>query len=72
MAWIYIYYLVLVLPNCYLEVEDILQDWSWRHKFNLIHMRLLFGAFMHEEWERVYRKYYECVSELRYQLRGPC
>ncbi|OCK93441.1 S-adenosyl-L-methionine-dependent methyltransferase [Cenococcum geophilum 1.58] len=45
-----------VPPNCYLEVEDILQDWTWRHKFDIIHLRLLFGAFTDSEWEDLYGK----------------
>lgn len=46
-------------PNCYLEVEDVLQDWTWRHKFDLIHLRLMLGAFTEEQWGEVYRKCFE-------------
>ncbi|KAK3705923.1 hypothetical protein LTR37_013076 [Vermiconidia calcicola] len=48
-----------VPPNCFLEVEDVLSDWTWKHKFDLIHMRLMLGAFMESEWDSVYRKCYE-------------
>lgn len=48
-----------VPPNCILEVDDILEDWTYRQPFDLIHMRLLLGAFTPEEWDRVYRQCYE-------------
>ncbi|PCG99219.1 Hypothetical protein PENO1_054300 [Penicillium occitanis (nom. inval.)] len=47
-----------VPPNCILEVDDVLEEWTWRRKFDLIHMRLLLGAFTPEEWDDVYRKCY--------------
>ncbi|KAF2177731.1 S-adenosyl-L-methionine-dependent methyltransferase [Zopfia rhizophila CBS 207.26] len=50
-----------VPPNCFLEVEDILQRWSWRQKFDLIHLRLLFGAFTDPEWEHLYE---ECFAHI--------
>lgn len=46
-------------PNCIFEVDDILQEWTWREKFNLIHLRLLLGAFTPAEWQSVYKKCYE-------------
>jgi hypothetical protein len=48
-----------VPPNCILEVDDVLEEWTWRQKFDLIHMRLLLGAFTPEEWGNVYKKCYE-------------
>lgn len=48
-----------VPPNCILEVDDVLEEWTWRQKFDLIHMRLLLGAFTPEEWGKVYKKCYE-------------
>lgn len=27
-----------VPPNCVLEVEDVGQEWTWKQKFDLIHM----------------------------------
>jgi len=50
-----------VPPNCFLEVEDVLQEWTWRQPFDVIHMRLLLGAFSDEQWDEVYRKCYEYV-----------
>jgi hypothetical protein len=44
-----------VPPNCILEVDDVLEEWTWRQKFDLIHMRLLLGAFTPEEWGKVYK-----------------
>ncbi|GAB1735556.1 hypothetical protein NU219Hw_g4134t1 [Hortaea werneckii] len=48
-----------VPPNCFLEVEDVLQDWTWRQNFDLIHLRLMLGAFTEEQWADVYQKCYE-------------
>lgn len=48
-----------VPPNCFLEVEDVLQDWTWKHEFDLIHMRLLLGAFTDSQWDDVYHRCYE-------------
>ena len=51
-----------VPPNCVLEVDDCLEDWTYHAKFDLIHMRLLLGAFTTEEWDKVYRL---CYGNLR-------
>jgi hypothetical protein len=51
-----------VPPNCFLQVDDVLQDWTWREPFDLIHMRLLLGAFTPPEWSDVYGK---CFSALK-------
>ncbi|KAI2716311.1 hypothetical protein DTO039G3_7932 [Penicillium roqueforti] len=32
-------------PNCILEVDNILQEWTWREKFDLIHIYLMLGSF---------------------------
>lgn len=46
-------------PNCVLEVDDALQDWTWREPFDLIHMRIMIGSFTEAEWDRVYKQCYE-------------
>ena len=47
-------------PNCHLEVEDVSNDdWSFRKPFDLIHMRLMLGAFTDTEWERLYSSVYD-------------
>ncbi|KFY05779.1 hypothetical protein V491_09025, partial [Pseudogymnoascus sp. VKM F-3775] len=48
-----------VPPNCVFEVDDITQEWTWRNKFDLIHLRLLLGAFKQEEWAQLYRRCYD-------------
>lgn len=48
-----------VPPNCVLEVDDALQDWTWREPFDLIHMRIMMGSFNASEWTRVYKLCYE-------------
>lgn len=46
-------------PNCILEVDDALQEWTWREPFDLIHMRIMIGSFTEPEWDRVYKQCYE-------------
>lgn len=46
-------------PNCVLEVDDVLQEWTWREPFDLIHMRIMIGSFDPGEWDRVYKQCYE-------------
>lgn len=46
-------------PNCVMEVDDVLQDWTWREPFDLIHIRQLMGSFTDEEWEKVYKNCYD-------------
>ncbi|EME42851.1 hypothetical protein DOTSEDRAFT_131895 [Dothistroma septosporum NZE10] len=48
-----------VPPNCFLEVQDILQEWTWNHQFDLIHLRLMLGGFTDAEWDQVYRTIYD-------------
>ena len=46
-------------PNCVMEVDDLLQDWTWREPFDLIHIRQMMGSFTDKEWEKVYKNCYE-------------
>ena len=46
-------------PNCIMEVDDILQKWTWRHPFDLIHMRQLIGAFTPVEWDSLFTQCYK-------------
>ncbi|KAJ5684486.1 uncharacterized protein N7477_000831 [Penicillium maclennaniae] len=48
-------------PNCVLEVDDVLQEWTWRDPFDLVHMRILDSAFTPEESDRVYKQCYENI-----------
>jgi hypothetical protein len=43
-------------PNCYLQVDDVTQNCTFRGKFDLIHVRLMLGALIDHEWEDVCRK----------------
>ncbi|KAJ5253238.1 hypothetical protein N7489_003648 [Penicillium chrysogenum] len=51
-----------VPPNCVLEVDNVLQKWTWSEKFDLIHMRHMTGSFSPLEWELVYK---HCYDNLR-------
>lgn len=46
-------------PNCVFEVDDILRDWTWSEPFDLIHLRMMLGAFTPEGWDRLYKQCYE-------------
>ncbi|KAJ6110748.1 hypothetical protein N7486_002983 [Penicillium sp. IBT 16267x] len=46
-------------PNCILEVDDILQDWTWRDPFDLIHLRTLDSSFTGEQEDRLYKQCYD-------------
>lgn len=48
-----------VPPNCVLQVDDVTREWLWQKKFDLIHMRLLLGAFTPTERDAVYKSCYE-------------
>lgn len=48
-------------PNCIFEVDDVLREWTWREPFDLIHLRILLGAFDDAGWDTLYRRCYECV-----------
>lgn len=51
-------------PNCILEVDDVLREWTWREPFDFIHLRIMLGAFTEKEWDIVYQKCYEYVTFL--------
>lgn len=46
-------------PNCTIEVDDVLQEWTWREQFDLIRMRNMIGSFDQAEWDRVYQQCYD-------------
>ncbi|KAJ5378717.1 hypothetical protein N7509_011836 [Penicillium cosmopolitanum] len=46
-------------PNCILEVDDILHEWTWREKFDLIHFRVIQCAFTPEETEHLLKQCYD-------------
>lgn len=46
-------------PNCVFEVDDVLQEWTWREKFDLVHLRHGIGAFSPDEWAVLYKQCYE-------------
>ncbi|KAJ5371970.1 hypothetical protein N7517_003976 [Penicillium concentricum] len=49
-------------PNCLLEVDDILRDWTWREPFDFIHMRLMLGAFTPDGWDQLYKQCYDALT----------
>ncbi|OQE00175.1 hypothetical protein PENVUL_c057G01710 [Penicillium vulpinum] len=48
-------------PNCILEVDNIAEDWTWNEPQDLIHMRIMIGAFDNAEWDRVYQQCYDNI-----------
>ncbi|KAJ5912936.1 hypothetical protein N7504_001819 [Penicillium tannophilum] len=61
-------------PNCVLEVDDVLQEWTWRESFDFIHMSIMLGAFSTDEWERVYKQCYDNLTPGGWieQFEGAC
>ncbi|KAJ5332859.1 uncharacterized protein N7506_006642 [Penicillium brevicompactum] len=49
-------------PNCILEVDNILEPWTWNEEQDLIHIRIMIGSFDPSEWETVYT---QCYNNLR-------
>ncbi|KAJ5605182.1 hypothetical protein N7510_010336 [Penicillium lagena] len=49
-------------PNCVLEVDDVLQEWTWRTPFDLIHLRQMIASFTPEEWTKVYKQCYDNLA----------
>lgn len=49
-------------PNCVLEVDDVLQEWTWRDKFDLIHLRIMASAFTPPETEKLMKQIYDCLE----------
>ncbi|CAG8027782.1 unnamed protein product [Penicillium nalgiovense] len=41
-------------PNCILEVDNVLEEWTWRDPLDLIHMRIMTGSFDPVGWDHVY------------------
>ena len=37
-------------------VDDALKTWTFKERFDLIHMRDMFGAFTYNQWTEVYRQ----------------
>ncbi|KAJ5655858.1 hypothetical protein N7507_007808 [Penicillium longicatenatum] len=49
-------------PNCIFEVDDVLRPWTWKEPFDLIHIRLMYGAFPPEGWEQLYKQAYDALA----------
>ena len=52
-----------VPPNCFLEVEDVTKEWTWREKFDLVHIRYLIGSFTPQEWNDLYKQAVSTCTE---------
>ncbi|KAJ5107355.1 hypothetical protein N7456_004030 [Penicillium angulare] len=48
-------------PNCILEVDDVLQEWTWSQPFDLIHLRIMEASFTPEELDRLYQQCYQKI-----------
>ncbi|KAJ5264666.1 hypothetical protein N7505_007459 [Penicillium chrysogenum] len=60
---------VMDAPELRLEVDDVLREWTWRESFDFIHMRLMYGAFSPEGWDKLYKQAYECSERAGRSLR---
>ena len=50
-----------VPPNCRFEVDDVLKPWEQLHKYDLVHIRDLFGSFNAEQWRLLYKQAYHNI-----------
>ena len=48
-----------VAPNCVLEVDDMTKPWLWPFKFDLVHVRFMFGTIPRSDWRTLYRRAFE-------------
>lgn len=48
-----------VPPNCILEVDDITKSFTYKTKFDLIHIRQVLGSFSWSEWDKLYKRVYD-------------
>lgn len=46
-------------PNCILEVDNVLEEWTWKDPIDLIHMRIMIGSFDPAGWDHVYKSSYK-------------
>ena len=46
-------------PNCRFEVDDVLKNWEYAQKFDLIHIRFMLGAFEEKQWTGVYKQSFQ-------------
>lgn len=53
---------IWVPENCTLEVDDVCKPWIWNEKFDLIHMRMLYGSFSEEQWAELYQQCYDNLA----------
>ncbi|OQE21983.1 hypothetical protein PENSTE_c011G04568 [Penicillium steckii] len=62
-------------PNCIFEVDDVLREWTWREPFDLIHLRILLGAFDDAGWTTLYHRCYDnlepggWIEQLEFDIR---
>lgn len=42
-----------------MEIDNVLEEWTWREEFDLMYMRIMIGSFTEQEWDLVYKQCYE-------------
>ncbi|KUJ10126.1 S-adenosyl-L-methionine-dependent methyltransferase [Mollisia scopiformis] len=47
-------------PNCMFEVDDLEEDWTYKHKFDLIFMRMMTGSV--SDWPRCFKQCYDNLN----------
>ncbi|RDL41874.1 Uncharacterized protein BP5553_01853 [Venustampulla echinocandica] len=47
-------------PNCMFEIDDIEEPWTYRYKFDLIHMRMMVGTI--SDWDRCFKQCYDNLN----------
>ncbi|KAJ5152055.1 hypothetical protein N7492_010350 [Penicillium capsulatum] len=49
-------------PNCILEVDNILENWTWREPFDFVHISHLVASFTPGEWDTVYKQAFDNLN----------
>ena len=46
-------------PNCKFTVDDVIKPWMFTDKFDLIHIRWLYGALTERQFDVLYKQAYK-------------
>lgn len=44
-------------PNCIFEIDDIEEPWTYKYKFDFLHLRMMTGSIT--DWQKCFHQCYE-------------
>jgi hypothetical protein len=44
-------------PNCIFEIDDIEEPWTYKYKFDFLHLRMMTGSIA--DWQKCFHQCYE-------------